>query len=57
MGGIGALFLLLEDPEVYGLPPDPVVTTRDLGQVWGAAAAAAGLVGAAILGAVAFGGR
>ncbi len=26
----GAFFLLLDEPEVYGLPPDPVVTTRDL---------------------------
>jgi formate dehydrogenase iron-sulfur subunit len=57
VGGFGAFFLLLDDPEVYGLPPDPVVTTRDLGEIWGAAAAAAGLVGAAILGAFAFGGR
>ena len=30
VGGFGAFFLLLDDPEVYGLPPDPVVTTRDL---------------------------
>src|SRR3954454_16692412 len=30
IGGAGAMFLLLDEPEVYGLPPDPVVTTRDL---------------------------
>ena len=30
VGGFGAFFLLLDEPEVYGLPPDPVVTTRDL---------------------------
>src|ERR1035438_3649250 len=30
IGGAGAFFLLLDEPEVYGLPPDPVVTTRDL---------------------------
>jgi len=30
VGGNGAFFLLLDEPEVYGLPPDPVVTTRDL---------------------------
>ena len=30
VGGAGAMFLLLDEPEVYGLPPDPVVTTRDL---------------------------
>ncbi len=27
VGGDGAFFLLLDEPEVYGLPPDPVVTT------------------------------
>ena len=27
VGGAGAFFLLLDEPEVYGLPPDPVVTT------------------------------
>jgi len=57
VGGFGAFFLLLDDPEVYGLPPDPVVTTRDLGQIWGAAAAAAGLIGAAVIGAIAYGAR
>ena len=31
----GAFFLLLDEPEVYGLPPDPVVTTRDLPRMWG----------------------
>jgi len=41
VGGFGAFFLLLDEPEVYGLPPDPVVTTRHLGEMWGAAAAAA----------------
>ena len=30
VGGDGAFFLLLDEPEVYGLPPDPVVPTRDL---------------------------
>jgi formate dehydrogenase iron-sulfur subunit len=40
VGGFGAFFLLLDRPEVYGLPPDPVVTTRDLPRMWRAAAAA-----------------
>jgi len=45
VGGDGAFFLLLDDPEVYGLPPDPVVTTRDLPAMWTrAAAVAAGVV-------------
>jgi formate dehydrogenase iron-sulfur subunit len=30
VGGTGSVFLLLDEPEVYGLPPDPVVTTADL---------------------------
>jgi formate dehydrogenase iron-sulfur subunit len=34
IGGGGAFFLLLDKPEVYGLPPDPVVTTRDLPDMW-----------------------
>lgn len=34
VNGMGAFFLLLDKPEVYGLPPDPVVTTRDLPRMW-----------------------
>ena len=34
VGGDGAFFLLLDDPEVYGLPPDPVVPTRDAAAMW-----------------------
>jgi formate dehydrogenase iron-sulfur subunit len=41
VGGAGAMFLLLDEPEVYGLPPDPVVTTRDLPAMWRHAAVAA----------------
>jgi formate dehydrogenase iron-sulfur subunit len=41
VGGDGAFFLLLDEPEVYGLPPDPVVTTRDLPRMWRYAGAAA----------------
>jgi formate dehydrogenase iron-sulfur subunit len=49
IGGGGAFFLLLDEPEVYGLPPDPVVTTRDLPGMWKhVAIAAAGLAGAAV---------
>jgi formate dehydrogenase iron-sulfur subunit len=56
VGGFGAFFLLLDDPEVYGLPPDPVVTTRDLPELWRHTAMAAGAV---VLGVVAafLGGR
>jgi formate dehydrogenase iron-sulfur subunit len=41
VGGDGAFFLLLDKPEVYGLPPDPIVTTRDLPTMWKHAGAAA----------------
>jgi formate dehydrogenase iron-sulfur subunit len=34
IGGGGSLFLLLDEPEVYGLPPDPVVSTRDLPRLY-----------------------
>jgi len=56
VGGFGAFFLLLDEPEVYGLPPDPVDTTRHLGQVWTAALAAAAALGVGLVGAV-LGGR
>jgi formate dehydrogenase iron-sulfur subunit len=49
IGGAGAFFLLLDEPEVYGLPPDPVVTTRDLAAMWRhAGIAAASLAIAAV---------
>jgi formate dehydrogenase iron-sulfur subunit len=40
--GMDAFFLLLDDPEVYGMPPDPEVVTRKFASLWGPAAAAAG---------------
>jgi len=50
VGGDGAFFLLLDEPEVYGLPPDPVVTTRDLPRLWRDVALAGGaLIAAAAL--------
>jgi formate dehydrogenase iron-sulfur subunit len=55
IGGAGAFFLLLDEPEVYGFPPDPVDTASHLGESW-RAAAVAGLamatvtVGSALLG-------
>ncbi|HVN13973.1 MAG TPA: 4Fe-4S dicluster domain-containing protein [Kineosporiaceae bacterium] len=48
VGGQGSIFLLLDEPEVYGLPPDPVVPTRDLPRMWRYAA----LAGVAMLGAI-----
>jgi formate dehydrogenase iron-sulfur subunit len=55
VGGDGAFFLLLDEPEVYGLPPDPIVTTRDLPDMWKRAGIAALSVAAGI--ALAFVGR
>ena len=50
VGGDGAFFLLLDEPEVYGFPPDPVVTTRDLASMWRhAATAAVSLVAAGVV--------
>ncbi|GAB3407855.1 4Fe-4S dicluster domain-containing protein [Flindersiella endophytica] len=48
VGGDGAFFLLLDEPEVYGLPPDPVVTTRDLPSMWRHAGLAALTVAATV---------
>ena len=55
VGGDGAFFLLLDEPEVYGLPPDPVVATRDLPAMWKRAGWAALAMAAATV--AAFAGR
>ena len=47
-GGLHAFFLLADEPEVYNLPPAPIVPTKGVGRSWLAAAAgAAGLLGLA----------
>ncbi len=56
IGGAGAFFLLLDEPEVYGLPPDPVDTRRDLPEIWATTAVAAGALALGLLAAV-LGGR
>jgi formate dehydrogenase iron-sulfur subunit len=56
VGGFGAFFLLLDDPEVYGLPPDPVVPTKRLPSMWANAAVASVALTAAVAGAF-LGGR
>ena len=55
VGGFGAFFLLLDEPEVYGLPPDPVVTTRDLPSMWRTAAIAVGALAVGVVAAFAGG--
>jgi formate dehydrogenase iron-sulfur subunit len=52
VGGNGAFFLLLDEPEVYGLPPDPVVPARDLPAMWRAAATGAAMIVGVALSAV-----
>ena len=54
--GTGSIFLLLDEPEVYRLPPDPVATTKDLGSMWRAAAVAGAAMMAGVAAAV-LGGR
>lgn len=47
--GLNAFFLLLDKPEVYNLPPDPVVPTRNARESWTSfAAAVLGLAAVAI---------
>jgi formate dehydrogenase iron-sulfur subunit len=55
VGGAHAFFLLLDEPEVYGLPPDPVTPTRHLGESWRAAAAAGATIVAGVIGAAVWG--
>jgi formate dehydrogenase iron-sulfur subunit len=50
--GLNAFFLLVDDPEVYNLPPDPVVPTKNVGGAWASAALAAAGVALAAVGAV-----
>ena len=49
VGGTGSVFLLLDEPEVYGLPPDPRVPTADLPRMFKHAGLAAGGMAAAAL--------
>ena len=57
VGGTGSVFLLLDEPETYGLPPDPRVPTADLPDMFKRAGMA--VAGMLAVGAVAFasGGR
>lgn len=57
VGGTGSIFLLLDSPEVYGLPPDPRVPTADLPQMYKTAVKAIGGMALAVAGAFALGGR
>jgi formate dehydrogenase iron-sulfur subunit len=56
VGGFGAFFLLLDDPEVYSLPPDPIDPTRRLESMYKTAALAGASLVVGIVGAF-LGGR
>jgi formate dehydrogenase iron-sulfur subunit len=57
-GGLNAFFLLLDRPEIYNLPPDPVVPTSKGGESWTfAGIAAAGMFLTAMAGALLARGR
>ena len=46
--GLNAFFLLVDKPEVYNLPPDPVAPAKRAGQSWGSLAVASlGMLGVA----------
>jgi formate dehydrogenase iron-sulfur subunit len=51
VGGFGAFFLLLDEPETYGLPPAPSYRRSDLVVMWGAASVAAAVLVGGIAGA------
>lgn len=55
--GLNAFFLLVDDPEVYNLPPDPVVPTVTSGSAWKALAGAAFAMAVAAVAAVLSGSR
>jgi formate dehydrogenase iron-sulfur subunit len=55
--GMGAFFLLLDDPEYYRLPPDPEAVTRKFKSLWGPAAVAAGALVAGVAAAFVGSGR
>jgi formate dehydrogenase iron-sulfur subunit len=50
--GLNAFFLLVDKPEVYNLPPDPVVPTKNVGASWISMGLAALGVAAVALGSV-----
>ncbi|MDI3329579.1 MAG: 4Fe-4S dicluster domain-containing protein [Micrococcus sp.] len=57
VGGTGSVFLLLDEPEVYGLPPDPRVPTADLPRMYARAGIAMASMAAASALAFMLGGR
>jgi formate dehydrogenase iron-sulfur subunit len=56
-GGLNAFFLLVDKPEVYNLPPDPVAPRRYAASAWASVAAAGVAMAVAAIAAVAGAGR
>ncbi len=56
-GGLNAFFLLVDEPEVYNLPPDPVAPSKKAPEAWRSAATAALAMALAAIAAVASVGR
>src|SRR4051812_47837250 len=52
VGGAGAFFLLLDEPETYRLPPAPVDPVHRVGGIWASTGAAAAALGATLAAAV-----
>jgi formate dehydrogenase iron-sulfur subunit len=55
--GLNAFFLLVDKPEVYNLPPDPVAPRKSAAAAWSSVAAAGIALGLAAVAAVAGSGR
>jgi formate dehydrogenase iron-sulfur subunit len=55
--GLNAFFLLVDRPEVYNLPPDPVAPRKHAASAWGSVAAAGLALGVAAVAAVIGSGR
>jgi formate dehydrogenase iron-sulfur subunit len=51
--GLNAFFLLVDKPEVYNLPPDPVVPTKKAIDAWKSVLTAGAAMAVAAIGAVA----
>jgi len=55
--GLNAFFLLVDKPEVYNLPPDPVVPTKKVKDAWISMAAGAAAMSLVAIGAAFFGSK
>jgi formate dehydrogenase iron-sulfur subunit len=54
--GLNAFFLLVDEPEVYNLPPDPIVPTKTAPRAWANMAVAAVAMGVLAIGSALVGG-